>query len=106
MIALLMMLADNSFVTFTTGQELLAVCKKDHVACQRYIEGGSDMIAGLQASRAVPTTICVGPDVTSAKLVADVTSFLAANPDHLDEAAGGLLWAALYDAFPCPSHGG
>jgi hypothetical protein len=103
MIALLMLLADMT--SFTTGQDLSATCKKDRPACLRYIEGGSDMATGLQANRAMAPMICVPATATGNDLVNTVSAFLTAHPESLDQSAGGLLWAALYEAYPCPSNG-
>ena len=103
MIALLMLLADMT--TFTTGQDLAAVCRSDRAACLRYIEGASDMVTGLQANRSMASMICVPGSTTGAELVNNVSKFLAVHSDSLDQGAGGLLWAALYDAYPCPTSG-
>ena len=100
---LLMLLADMT--TFTTGQDLAAMCRKDRAACLRYIEGGSDMVTGLQANRSMPSMICVPASAAGPDLVNTVSAFLAAHPESLDQGAGGLLWAALYDAYPCPTDG-
>jgi len=103
MIALLMLLADMA--SFSTGQDLLTLCRKDQAACLKYIEGGSDMATGLQANRAMASMICVPASVTGPELVKNVSAFLAAHPDSLDRSAGGLLWGALYDIYPCPQNG-
>jgi hypothetical protein len=103
MIAMLMLLAEMT--SFSTGQDLAAMCKKDRPACLKYIQGGSDMATGLQANRAMASMICVPPSASGNDLINDVSAFLAAHPEALDQSAGGLLWAALYDAFPCPSDG-
>jgi hypothetical protein len=103
MIGLLLLLAEMS--TFTTGHDLSAVCRKDRAACLKYIEGGSDMISGLQSNRSMPSMVCVSSDATGPELVNLVSSFLTAHPESLDQGAGGLLWAALYDAYPCPRDG-
>jgi hypothetical protein len=100
MIALLMLLADMT--TFTTGHDLAAVCKSDRAACLKYIEGAADMVTGLQGNRSMPSMICVPANATGPELVNIVSSFLANNRDSLDQGAGGLLWAALYDSYPCP----
>ncbi len=103
MIALLMLLADMA--SFSTGRDLAELCRKDQAACARYIEGGADMATGLQANRAMASMICVPASATGPELVRNVSAYLAAHPDVLDQSAGGLLWAGLYDMYPCPQNG-
>jgi hypothetical protein len=102
MIAMLMLMADVSFSSFTSGKDLVAMCRADRPACRQYIEGASDMITGFEVNRSIPWTVCTGASVTGDQLVDVTTKFLAGHPDSLDQGAGGLIWAALYDAWPCP----
>jgi hypothetical protein len=105
MIALMMLLMAD-FTTFHTGRDLSALCQKDRAACLSYVEGASDMINSLQAMKSIPTNICVDQAATGAELVDITRSFLAENPEALDDPAGKLVWAALYGAFPCSNKGG
>ncbi len=100
---MILMMAD--FTTFQTGRDLAATCKKDHVACMRYVEGAADMVSSLQAMKSMPTNVCLDPSANGAQL-ADVTiRFLADHQDSLDDDAGKLVWAALYGEFPCSNRG-
>ena len=102
MIALLMLMADAGITTFTTGQDLVALCRTDRPACTRYIVGASDMIAGLETEKSLPPMVCVGASVTEAQLTDVTVKFLTDHPGSLDRGVGGLIWAALYDTWPCP----
>jgi hypothetical protein len=101
MIGLLMLLADTSFSSFTSGKDLVAMCRANRPACTQYVEGASDMISGFELARSIPWTVCVGPTVGGDQLVDITVKFLNDHPDSLGQGAGGLVWAALFDAFPC-----
>jgi hypothetical protein len=102
MIGLLMLLADTSYSTFMTGKDLSAICHTNRAACIQYVEGASDMVSEYQASQATPKAVCFDPSATGDHL-ADITiKFLADHPDYFDDGAGGAVWSALYEAFPCP----
>jgi hypothetical protein len=101
----LAMLLMMDFSTFQTGRDLSVLCHKDRAACARYIEGASDMVGSLQAMQSMPTNICVDSSANNAQLVDTINSFLASHSDSLDDAAGKLVWAALYEEFPCSNKG-
>ena len=105
MIGLAMLLLAD-FGVFQNGHDLAATCRKDRAACIRYVEGATDMISSFQAMKSIPTNVCLDAAVSTAQLADITTSFLAENPDGLDEPAGKLIWAALYAAFPCSNKGG
>ena len=102
---MLMLMADAGIATFTDGHELAAMCRADRPACTRYVVAASDMVASLENAKALPPSVCIGADADAKQLTDTVVRFLANHADALDQSAGALIWAALYDAHPCPSNG-
>jgi hypothetical protein len=102
MIGLLILMADTSYSTFMTGKDLSAICHANRAACIQYVEGASDMVSGYQVSLATPKAVCVDPAATGEHLLDITIKFLANHPDYLDDGAGGVVWSALNEAYPCP----
>ncbi len=99
-----------AFAQHTTGNDLLARCKKqpsDRDWCLGFLQGlyggysigifvgtpGSDQ-AGL---------LCVPENVTTGQTADVIVRFLEQNPARRHEGAVWLSFAALREAFPCPS---
>jgi hypothetical protein len=88
--------------TFLSGDKLLALCRSEPTTCAAYIEGVTDTINSLQDIGALPRMMCQPADATVGHFAVPVTSFLETHPNIGGDGAGGLVWSALIEAYPCP----
>jgi hypothetical protein len=96
-----MLMAAVPGVGFKTGETLLEMCRVNQVQCTDFVAGASDAIMGLQAIAATPVLICTNPGATVDQLTKAVVKWLEAHPHAHKDGAGGLVWAALVQTFPC-----
>jgi Rap1a immunity proteins len=105
MIGLAIMLAATvPGMGFKTGDELLEMCRVNRSQCIDFVAGASDAIGGLQAIGATPVLVCTKPGVTVVQLTDVAVQWLEAHPQARKDGAGGLIWAALVETFPCPKN--
>ncbi len=95
------------------GGKLLALCQnaRARTACDAYISGVSDGIAGVQhmmtdrQGQSFAGSTCI-PDATSAEtLRSTVVDYLSGHPDSRDKPAAVPTFDALHAAFPCKGNG-
>jgi hypothetical protein len=92
----------NALLTYCTGTDAA-----QRSACTLYIEGVWDTIYNAQGTKAVSgSAACISfsTAVTSGQVADTVTHWLQAHPAVRHLPAGGLVWGALYEAWPCPAH--
>ncbi len=101
--------------SYLDGDQLLSKCKEaikgsngdanynssDTNLCFGYLQSAADTHHAYSISGLVEPVFCRPDGVSVGKLVLIVVEFLESHPDVLHNAAGGLVSAALREAFPC-----
>ena len=104
--------AANSYLD---GDQLLSKCQEaikgadgdanynssDTNLCFGYLQSAADTHHAYTKSGLVEPIFCRPEGISVGKLVLIVVKFLETHPDVLQNAAGGLVSAALREAFPC-----
>ena len=101
-----MLLPAQSQAGFLTGGDLLRRCETEssvpRAECVGYVEGINDYQTTLLGwSYLDEPYFCTPEGVRSYQLVKVVTKYLNEHPEELHLEAGGLVAAALQEAFPC-----
>src|SRR5262249_50358507 len=92
---------------FLTGNELLSICTDGSKFgyCEYYIQGISDALANAKGlgklQRQGRGCISFPVEATPRQFADLVTRWLPAHPALRHIGAGGLVWGALSEAFPC-----
>ena len=87
---------------FLTGNDLYARCQQsDQTICVAYIIGISDAMNGLENAETIRPKLCTTATVTPAQERDVVVTYLQRHPETRHQEAGGLVLAALIEAFPC-----
>ena len=92
-----------AYAAFLSGDTLLESCDADEdlprQQCFYYILGAADALQSEQ-TRGDPT-FCVPEEATADEVYRAAVLFLQAHGEDGDTAAGGMMLAALEEAFPC-----
>jgi hypothetical protein len=95
--------AAQGTVNFMDGNKLLEYCNTNERAyswfCSGYIQGASDQLAMRAVASNQP--ICFGSDVEGDQVRDVVVRYLTAHPENRVVAAGGLIKAAIEEAWRC-----
>ncbi len=85
-----------------TGNQLLAMCADNstYKSCMAYILGFLDG-TNHSAMLANQNLICIPEGVTPTQLGILVVNYLVKNPKNLHEHVALLVWASLYESYPC-----
>lgn len=101
--------------SYLDGDQLLSKCREaikgadgdanynssDTNLCFGYLQSAADTHHAYTKSGLVEPIFCRPEGVSVGKLVLIVVKFLDTHPEVLHNAAGGLVSAALREAFPC-----
>jgi hypothetical protein len=109
-VAILAMHGEARAQQWLTGNDLLGYCTdaSTRAYCMYYVEGVWDAISNAQGIGTLPSRGkgCISfptVGVNSGQVVDVVTRWLQAHPEVRHLAAGGLVWGALTEAWPCPA---
>ncbi|MDI2090254.1 Rap1a/Tai family immunity protein [Commensalibacter oyaizuii] len=96
-------------ITPLPASNFLQLCKnpKSLKTCDAYISGIADsvayskMFAKNQGDANAPAGFCIAPSVKGAEMREKVVTWMSNNPAKLSQNAGGAVFTALHDAYPC-----
>lgn len=107
MIGLLIMLAatDVAGRNLFSGNALYASCTglpANRIECQGFVQGAMAAETYFEEAKAIRPLICYPDALQGQQLIEIVVNHLRNHPETRQNGAGGLVIAALQNAFPCP----